>query len=488
MAGWIEDFYTSREEDVHLVVEAFRGSTKSTTCIAFLAFRIGHHPKLTNLVIGSGDDDANEVAEMVAEIIKENPGWKLAFPNIIPNEKGHWGTKSGYDVVDTNIAGTGLENYEEWAQLTQGEGRARTLKGVGYKSKYLPGPHPTGVLLVDDIHNEENTSSLRELMKVKKIYKGTIIPMIEPETWHMVSGTPWTDNDLISYVKSTGVYKHVFTPACEIDKETGKNVNPTWPSKWTIARLGRKLKEVKDIEFARMYLLDLEKTKGLVLKEEDLKYWPHLELRKYGINWPVIIGVDYTSTADPLHEKGDYCALGVGRVIPGGQGIVIADGVKKKLSQAEAEMMVVSWGLKYPTLLGIYVESRFSGLEFYNHLLNNSEVRASGLPIMRVPVKNSKGWRYEKEIAPLFQRSRLYLSDEEIPFLNSFKAEWLNWQGDRLEKMYNNDTLDAVYCIVGSEIGQSFVSPLVRQQAKITNPTWGREKEPNPIGLGFGRH
>ncbi len=485
VTGWTNDLYEAREAEEHLVIEAFRGSIKSTKCIAFLAFRIGHCPHLTNLVIGSGDDDASEVAKMVADIISDNPGWKMAFPNIIPNEKGRWGAKSGYDVVDTNIAGVNLENYTEWAQLTQGEGRASTIKGVGYQSKYLPGPHPTGVLLVDDIHNEDNTTSLREQKKVKNIYKGTILPMLEPETWHMVAGTPWNDSDLIAYVKSTGVYRHVFTPACEIDKD-GKLINLTWPSKWDIKRLERKRKEVGEIEFARMYLLDLDKTKGLVLSREALKYWPHTELKKFAVNWPVIIGIDYTSTADPLKEKGDYFALAVGRVIPGGQGIVITDGARVKLSQAEAEQLVVSWGLKYPTLMGIYVEAVFSGNEFYNHLLNNAEIRKSGLPILPVRVRGKKGKRYEKEILPLFERSRLYLSDEENPFLNAFKDEWLHWGGDRLADLYTDDTLDAVYCIVGSEIGQSFVSPLVRNQAKITNPTWDTQKKPNPM-RGFGR-
>ena len=38
---------------------------------------------------------------------------------------------------NNGIKSQDLENYEEWAQLTQGEGRASTLKGVGYGSKYL---------------------------------------------------------------------------------------------------------------------------------------------------------------------------------------------------------------------------------------------------------------------------------------------------------------------------------------------------------------
>jgi len=480
---WIDAVYEAYKEDEHALIEAFRGSTKTTTWAAFLAFRIGQESEKTNLVITASDDKATEIAEMASNIIMHNPAWKTVFPHVVPDisspvpglKAGHWGSASGYDVWNTR------EDYSEWKQIRQQEGTGPTLKGVSYKSKYLPGPHPTGVLLVDDIHNEENTQSPRELKTVKDIFKGTIIPVIEPEAWHVVSGTPWTDSDLIAYIKSTGTYKHVFTAACETKGD--EIVNATW-DKWNIKLLEDKRKKVGEVEFARMYLLDLEKTKGLILKKEYLKYWPHKEING---DWPVILGVDYTSTEDPLRERGDYFALAVGRVIPGGRGIVIEDGVRAKMSQADAESKVVAEGANYPTLHGIYVEAIIQGDTFYKNLLNNAEIRAMGLPVLPVRFNKSKGFRFEKVLAPLFQRSRLYLSDAENAFVNAFKDEWLHWQGERLSKMYNDDTLDAVYAIIESDIGQSFVSPLVRKEAALTNPIFHKPKEENPIGKGFRR-
>lgn len=480
---WVEKIYEAHEERKHALIEAFRGSTKTTTWAAFLAFRTGLEPEKTSLVVTANDDKATEIAEMSSNIIMHNPGWIAVFPNVIPDiespvpklKAGHWGASSGYDVWDKRV------DYSEWKQKRQQEGTGPTLKGVGYESSYLPGPHPTGVLLVDDIHNEKNTQSPRELKTVKDIYRGTIIPVIEPETWHMVVGTPWIDSDLLAYVKSTGAYKHIFTPACELEGD--KLVNAVW-EKWNIEELEARRKEVGEVEFARMYLLDLEKTKGLILKKVWLKYWPHREING---DWTVILGVDYTSTEDPLRERGDYFALAVARVIPGGRGLVIEDGVRAKMSHADAESKVVSWGSRYPTLMGIYVEAIISGNVFYQDLLNNAEIRASGLPIMPVRFNKSKGVRFEKIVAPLFERSRLYLSDAETPFLNAFKDEWLHWQGERLSKMYNDDTLDAVYAIIESDIGQSFVSPLVRKEAAITNPVFKPPKKENPIGAGFRR-
>lgn len=479
---WMVKIYEAHAEEMPTLVKAFRGSTKSTNFATFLSFRIGQEPEKTNLIIGSSDEKISEVTETAADIIMQNPGWKRIFPDIVPDiespvrgiKAGHWGVKGGYDVWDNRV------DYAEWRRMRQQEGTAPTLKGVGYESRYLPGPHPTGVLIVDDIHFEGNTSSPRELLTVKKTYKGTIIPMIEPDTWHIVAGTPWTESDLLAYIEATGAYECVSTPACEMDGD--EIVNPTW-DKWNIKRLAARRKKVGDVEFARMYLLDLEKTKGLILKKEWLKYWPHREING---DWPVIIGVDYTSTEDPLRERGDYFALAVARVIPGGRGLVIEDGVRAKMSHADAESKVVSWGSRYPTLMGIYVEAIISGNVFYQDLLKNAEIRASGLPIMPVRFNKSKGVRFEKLIAPLFERSRLYLSDAENPFVNAFRDEWLHWQGERLSKMYNDDTLDAVYAIIESDIGQSFVSPLVRKEAAITNPVFKPEKKANPM-FGFRR-
>ena len=121
---------------------------------------------------------------------------------------------------------------------------ASTMIGVGYKSNYLPGPHPTGVLLVDDIHNEENTRSDRELNKLFAIYKGTILPMIEPETFHALIGTPWNDYDIIADRKKNKMYIKLYTPIVTNipvlgDVRDGKVMegkpwegDPVWPEKW----------------------------------------------------------------------------------------------------------------------------------------------------------------------------------------------------------------------------------------------------------------
>ena len=153
--------------------------------------------------------------------------------------------------------------------------------------------------------------------------------------------------------------------------------------------------------------------------------------------------------------------------------------MRTKLSQAEAEQTCVAWATRYPRLLIFGVEAIISGQNFYNDLLNNSELRSYGIAPTPVRFNKSKGFRFEREMAKLFQTSRVYLSDAENEFLSAFRDEWMNWQGDALEEMHNNDTLDACYAML--KAGEGFVAPLMRTKEGITNPFWRKKTHDNPF-------
>ena len=83
---WVKPIYSGRKKGLGTVVEAFRGSTKTTTLtIAWVAFRIGHEPQKSNLLIQVGDDIAKDNAQQIAELIAYNPGWKRVFPRVSPD-------------------------------------------------------------------------------------------------------------------------------------------------------------------------------------------------------------------------------------------------------------------------------------------------------------------------------------------------------------------------------------------------------------------
>ena len=311
------------------------------------------------------------------------------------------------------------------------------------------GKHPNGVLLIDDIHDENNTRSAAELDMVRQVFTGTILPTITSETWQVVVGTPWVGDDILAYLKATGRYLSVRTPVI-------REGVPVWPERFPPEEIERRRQESGTIEFARMYLLDLAAASGAHLKREWLARYPYDRIDP---SWPVVLGVDYASTADQLTGgRRDFFAVAIGRALPGGAGMVLVDGYRGRISQGEAELRLKQIAERYPTLQVVGVEAQGKGEEFYHLLL-----RTSSLPLEPIHTgRASKGERFEIGMAPLFEHRRAFLSNLETPFLRAFEEEWGNWPHGR-----HDDTLDAVYWML--YVGSPHLIP-PRRTAKPRNP------------------
>lgn len=93
---WIRQIFKSWKAGRPILNEAFRGSTKTTAVTQILgSYLIGLFPEKTGLIIQVGDEIAKDNADQIAGIIKHNPGWKVAFGNVVPDEEKGWGDK-GY--------------------------------------------------------------------------------------------------------------------------------------------------------------------------------------------------------------------------------------------------------------------------------------------------------------------------------------------------------------------------------------------------------
>lgn len=445
---WLPGIYKAHQQGKGVVIQAFRGAAKTTTLsVAWVAFRIGHHPECSNLVIQVGDKAAHDTCQQIADLIANNQAWDAIFPQVCPDYKQGWGT-AGYEVQRTDM------DYASWRELcSQVKGKDPTLLGLGYRSRAVIGKHPTGVLLIDDIHDENNTRSAKELAMVRQVMAGTVLPTVTPETWQVVVGTPWVDNDVLAALQATGRYLSVRTPVMR----SGEIV---WPERFSRQDLEGIRQAVGEAEYARMYLLDLDAASGTHLRRSWLQSYP---ADKINPTWPVVMGVDYASTADQLTAgRRDYFAVAVGRALPGGAGVVLVDGFRGKVSQGEAEMELKQMADRYPTTQVIGVEAVGKGEEFFHLLL-----RTSRLPLQPVSTgRSSKGERFEKGMAPLFQFRRAFISDAETPFLRAFREEWVRWPHGE-----HDDTLDAVYWML--YVGAPHLMGSRERQAKSQNPFAG---------------
>jgi predicted phage terminase large subunit-like protein len=453
---WVRPLYEAREGKKGVVIQAFRGSTKTTTLtVTFAAYRIGKEPQRANLLVQVGDDTAADNTALVADIIANSPAWKRVFPHVVPDFDRGWGA-GGYEVKIGTIP------YETWRQANSGR-KDPTLLGVGYKSREIIGRHPDGLLVVDDIHDENNTSSERELATVRKILTGTIFPTMTPTTWAVFVGTPWVENDALSYCAATGEFVSIKTPVLRGDAYT-------WAEKFGPPEVEVQKKLNGRLEFARMFLLDLTAARNRYFKYQP---YPSSEIR---YTWPMVGGVDYASSGDAyknVEGKGDYFAMAYVAKLPGG-GAVVVDGVVDHCTQAQAESYVVRAQEIYPGWLQSSVEAVGKGDDFVQVIRRNPTLRV----IPQQAGRRKKEIRLEKEMSPWLENGIVRVSDADTPFLNELRREL-----DNYPEHTHDDALDALYYALRA---MPDVLSLPRAQEELPMPHWKREKQRNPI-LAFGR-
>jgi predicted phage terminase large subunit-like protein len=418
---WIETLYSAKAENKYCGIMAFRGSAKTTTLtIAFTAWRIGKEPHKSNLLIQVGDDIASNNTKAITDIIKDNIGWKLIFPHVVPDEKAGWGEK-GYYVKRDDIP------YEEW-QMAVVDRKDPTLVGLGYTSHAIIGKHPTGVLVVDDIMDENNSSSDREITTVTNILTGTIMPTMTPEAWVLFCFTPWCENDPVLKITSLPDFTRVTTPVYEM--ADGVKVL-TWPERFNEEEVEKK-RRLSLSDFARMYLLDLKETQNTVFKYYG---YPHEKINTY---WPMVGGVDYAGTMNKeinKSGKNDFFAIAYVAKIPEG-GAVVFDGVIARCTQEESEGYVVRAQELFPGWLCAVVEGDGKGEEFIQVLMRRPMLKL-------VPMKTGgkgKAARLEREMQPWFASGRVRISTAETPFLNELRKEMNDYPFNE-----HDDAMDAVY-------------------------------------------
>jgi len=483
----IEHIYAAKAEDRGALLFAWRGSWKTTTIsVTFTAYRIGKEPHRANLIIQANDDSANNTTKQIADIIQNNPVWREIFPHIVPDESRGWGA-AGYEVMRNDL------DYGQWRGLNSSRNDP-TLLGLGIRSKSLIGKHPDGVLLMDDIHDEENTISDRERNNVILKVTDTIMPFIVEDmaqprgkkmiTWTIAVGTPWTDDDAYYYLKSTGEFDFHATPVMrEISADEAEETPDvtyidhldlvgwyvlTWPERFDVERICVWRNRTGKRGFARMFELDLKKS-----KETGLKFFTY-PAERIEATWAFGGGCDYASVRDRLakadNKNRDFFALAYGAQIPTG-GAVIFDGVVGHRTQAGGEAEIEKAQGIFPNWGWTVVEGDGKSEEFITVLQLKPHLRI--IPMMTAG--KGKHLRQERQMAPWFEIGLIRISDADTPFLNMLRRAFDNYPDG------NDDVRDAVYWYCRS-------IPHVLQLPPTDEEIPGmyrKEQQPNPL-LEFG--
>ena len=405
---WFDGILAQKTENkTGTVIEAFRESAKTTIItIGFTAWFIGLYPNKENLLIQVGDDIAKDNSSKISEIIKDSPAWKYCFPHVVPDKESGWGDK-GYFVKRDDISA------DEWQRMVA-ERKAPTLLGVGYTSDAIIGKHPNGLLVIDDIVNESNSSSTRELNSTLNVLQGTIFYTITQDTITIVVGTPWKENDVIDFCKKTGEFVKVLTPAY-----TEKNgvVKYAWPEQRGEAWVERKRKITSQNEFARMVLLDLSKTGTKAYRYQE---FPN---EKIDWTWPMIAGVDPVNSVPAItgREGGtSHFSLAMVLKTPYNKALV-ADGYVEKCSADDGERKIIEVQKMYLGFERASIEIDGGGILFASMVSRNQGLKVSPHRTAELP-KGKKADRQYKFLEPLFRNGIVVISNANTPFLNRLRS------------------------------------------------------------------
>ena len=424
---WIEAVYDAEENDRGVIIKAFRGAAKSIVMSAFMAWKIGKHPTNSNLVIRSSYNSAQDTGLRIAKMIAHNDYWALFFPNIRPDDEqggAGWSATNGYEVIDISMP------RGEWTRLNAGR-ISPTLSAFPYSSKSIIGNRVTGLLLIDDILDEQNTSSELELSRVRISWTDTISRTRVPGASCVFIGTPWLTDDLLSDLEKTGEYLVLETPVYGPD---GRSV---WPEIFSEQYIKKLIAE--DLTggpgFARMYLLDPSQIENRTF---DPMFFDQDAVRT---TWKYRGGLDYASIegGGALKYKSHFALAYLGQNPETGDWIVTG-GVLEQFSQSKAEETVMRTQKMFPNWEYTVSEGDGKGAEFNALLARNPE--------FRIVEEKTGGVNKEKRLVnglePLLRSGRLKISTADTKFLNSLR-EFLNTYPNVSRNSPGWDAADSVY-------------------------------------------
>lgn len=436
---WIPPLYEAKRAGDGMMLEAWRGSTKSTIMQAFCWFQLGHKPSGSGLMVGASDDAATKMAALAAAVIEYNDGWKACFPHVQPDKMRGWGA-SGYFVKDARM------DYNQFSKETmQDHGRDPSFVGAGITSTDIVGKHPSLFILLDDIHDENNTRSEREMEAVKSSLTANLLPtMSRPgdKPYIAVAFTPWKRTDAYAFLKNTGLLRSVRTP---VYRETDGGRAYTWPDAFGEEVVEKWRRALGSIEFARMYLCDLDAAKA-----GSLRFYS-FSRDAIDYDWVMVGGADPTNVirdATTEAAKGSYFALAFVAKLPQG-GAVVVDGILEQCSQIEAENHIAIAQTRYPRYQYTAVENIGGGAVFIQALRRNTALRIVDSDLANFGKKGgrirSKADRILLEMAPWFENSTVRIATGDSPFLNALRRLFTDFYMLDPKRSPEFDAGDAVY-------------------------------------------
>ena len=400
----LADKYFSKDKQI--VVEAFRGSAKSSLMEWFILYTaaMGELPGFgeVGFIAFIGDSMENGVKNTFRNIVGKIDRSPFLQQFIKINRK-----------TDSEME---LENADGIELYLKGYGAATNIRGVRYK-----GLRPS-VAILDDVTSTEAGTSETMLKTIEENFFKSVVPALHPTRYKIFYiATPVSENDLLHKLinnKEWAVHKFPICEKfpCERDKFVG-----AWEDRFPYEAVMSKYSMYKDAgqeqAFMQEYMMEVVDLSTLLVEEDDVQWFDPLLVLKNKSGYNYYISTDFATSTK---KSADFSAIAVWAVSSNNDWLLVDGQCKRQTMQENIEDLfgyVKKWK---PISVGIESSGQQGG--FLSIIEEMKMQRNVWFQFAKKPGSKEPGIRPTKDkvqrfvtgVQPKFKQGKVWLPKPEL--------------------------------------------------------------------------
>lgn len=393
-------------KDKQVLIEAFRGSAKSTLMewfILYIAFK-GELPGFgaVNFIAFVGDSMEN--------------GVKNAFRNLSGKIDRSPLLQQVIKIKRKTDSEMELENVDGVELNLKGYGASTNIRGVRYK-----GVRPD-IIILDDITTNDAINSETIQNTINDNFYKSVIPALHPTRYKIFFiGTPISERDIIHQLSSNPEWVVHKFPICEKFPCEEKDFVGNWPDRFPYEAVKGKYDMYKAAgkaqDFYQEYMLEITDLSTLLVDEDDINWFdPGMVLQsKAGYNY--YISTDFATSTK---KSADFSTIGVWAISSNNDWLLVDGQCKRQTMQENIEdlfRLVKKWK---PISVGIESSGQQGGfLSIIEEMKLQRNVwfqfaRKAGSKEPGIRPTKDKVHRFVTGVQPKFKQNKVWLPKPEL--------------------------------------------------------------------------
>ena len=421
---WLANMFHPERKRVNII--APRESAKSTVTLYGMLWYISRNPLSTNAIVSVSSSQAEDRLRMLKMTISDNVRYRNVFPHIsIDDRAGVPNTQTQFTLKSTE---NGLD-YRLWRMLvsTQGSPKDPTLVAAGRGSRSLIGRRYSGILLLDDIIDQEDLSDYQQEKAMRYIMQ-SLIPCVKEDGRVFCIGTRWMVNDVPEQLSKNPEWHTIQIDALKRDPVTNE-LRSYWPEYWPVERLEeRRLEMQNDALFQIQYLNNPQAMTSSLFTLADLSNDVPSPLPPFRA---VYITTDQAISMSARADYNVYMCVGV----DSHDNYYVLDMVRFKADVDEQIKTIVKFYDKCVELYRRVNAVLFEKVAMQSIFSNLLVKTRPDIPIDKFAPKGDKSVR--ANLVARYAKAKKLFINQSLPDLQVLISEWMNFP---LAK--HDDTLD----------------------------------------------